>query len=316
MSTTFVPSPLFLEGWLEYNRERWGLQPSRWHYHPENTNLPFIQAVFYLTKKGKICLPPRNPYLALSFQSTPSQHSYHLSRQWQQAAGLLVAEMRHRGLANTVMLPPTIEDVRPWQWSGFRAAVRYTFHIAFPFDLATASKEVRRHTKKAQQAGFRAERADDMTELLDCLHDTEIRQGYKHEFTKGELIRASNYLGDDHFRLYTCYAPNGEPASAQVILFSEGAPALAWVLGTKTNHLTTGATQLLMHAILADLQHCGAQSLDFAGANLRTVATSKAAWGGTLVPYAYLEDYGFRQLAKWGRDWWRYLRYSQRARGK
>lgn len=301
-------SPLLLEGWSRFNQAVWGVRPFPIDRHPEGSMLPSLRSILYLDRHGKITFPPRNPYLAFDYRPTPSQQSFHLSRQWLTMVQPFVEEMRRRGLRNTVLLPPSIRDVRPWQWAGFRAAVRYTLMIDFPYDASDAESEVRRQIKRAASSGYRCDRTTKAEDVLVCLRETEARQDFRHELDRKQLELACRLIGEEYFRMYACYAPNGEPACAKIVLANPGAQALNWVMGTKSEHLARGVTQYLTMYSFEDLETFGVTGVDLTGANLPTVSAWKEAWGGRLVPYCTLEDYSLRQLAKWGRDWFRFLK--------
>jgi len=304
--TNLVASPLALEGWLEFNRIKWGVQPRRINLSAKGSGLPSIDAIFFLDKRGKICLPPRNPYMALFFKSTPTNAPYRLYRQWLDIADSLVKEMRNRGLASTLALPPWITDVRPWQWAGFKTGLKYTLYIKFPYDIKQARKSIQKDISKAINAGFTCEKTTDINNVFSCLLETEARQGFNHQLTLKDLELARELLGNEHFRIYVCFAPNGEPASAYIWLHLRGTWAVGWVGGSKTAYLSSGVTQFLTKFIMEDLYASGAAGIDWAGANIPGVAAAKANWGSSLAPYYTIEAYGLKQMAKWLRDWYRF----------
>src|SRR6266508_3266658 len=108
-------NPLALEGWLQYNRAKWGLQPRLVGFPADGSEGPVIEAVLYLDAKGRVRLPKTNPYLPVAFAATSATAPRRVSRQRLDAAESLAAEMRRLGLGNTIILPPEISDVRPWQ---------------------------------------------------------------------------------------------------------------------------------------------------------------------------------------------------------
>ena len=63
-------SPLALDGWLSWNREVWGLQPQRVAYSPKGKDIPRLEGVIYLNRKGQVQMPPRNPYLPFRLITT------------------------------------------------------------------------------------------------------------------------------------------------------------------------------------------------------------------------------------------------------
>jgi Acetyltransferase (GNAT) domain len=321
--------PLWLDGWLGFNRIKWKLQPLKVRFPADHDGgpgdpgdrppspaaarpktllprLPAVAAVFYLDRRGRLRMPPLNPYLPLAFHPTAAQSVYRLDRQWLTVSNLLVQEMRRRGLANTLLLPPEILDVRPWQWAGFNLGVAYTFTMDLPHEEELCDAGVRKSIAKAARNGFLCERTRELRPVLDCLQETETRQGFRHRLDLADLELGRELLGAEHFRSYLCRAPNGEPASGSIVLSCPGGRAIAWVTGNKTLHRNSGATQLLMRYLLDDLYASGAVSFDFVGADIPHVSAAKASWGGRLIPYYSLRPYGLRQLAAWTLEWWRY----------
>jgi len=300
--------PLFLEGWQEFNQIKWGLRPIRLTLTSGDSLLPLVDVVYMVNRRGQIRQPPLNPYLALSFQSTPTSLPSRLSRQWLDMGEKVALDMIQRGCASRVSLPPEIQDIRPWQWLGFEGVVRYTYHIDLPFDLHQADSTIRQKIGKASKAGYRCERVSNMDHVIDCLRQTEERQGFTHQLTTEDLITAGSLMGDEHFRAYVCYSPGGKPVSARVVLFGPGARTIDWVAGTASEHLQTGATQLLIKMVMDDVHLAGAIGFDFAGANLPTVSQAKANWGGQLVSFFSIAPFGLLTLARDARSWWRHWR--------
>lgn len=307
-----VRSILFDDGWLEFNRFRWGVTPERVRFAREGKGLPAVEAVYYLNRRGQIWKPTTtNPYLPLVFLPTPTQSSARLDHQWLDVGLLLAADMRERGLANPVTLAPEIDDVRPWIWTGFRTSVRYTYHLALPYDAARQDPSVHRQIAKAARAGFRAERVEALDDVFACIDGSQQRRHFDYKICPDDLRLARELIGADRLRTYVCYAPNGEPASARVILHQPGWRAIDWLVGTRDRYLPSGATQFLLASVLEDLAQAGARGFDFEGANLPGVAASKATWGGRLVPFMTIEAPHLRGGARRVRS---YLRFKRQSR--
>jgi len=311
MITFNVPSPLSLDGWLDFNRIKWGVTAVRTQFRAGNSGLPSIEAVLYLNKAGRIYHPPRNPYMNVSFTPTATKSGCRVSRQWLEAAGLLVEETIDKGLATSMVLPPEIIDSRPWQWAGFRVGVKYTFYIDFPFTLDHAYNSIRTNVRKAVKAGYFCDKTTDMQDVYGCLKDTEVRKGFEHQLSLHDLELATELLGDEQLRSYVCYSPTGEPASSCVVLHTPGGRSLYWIAGTKTAHLASKATQLMINFVLEDLQSSGAVGVDLVVANIPSVAFMKANWGGRLMPYYVVDAYTLKHLAAWIQDWRRFPRLNK-----
>jgi hypothetical protein len=304
------PSPLAQEGWLEFNRLKWGVRPIRIHH--DDAGAAKIDAVFYLNRAGQITLPPLNFYAPLSWSARGTDKSYQRHRQWLALAQPIVDEMRARGLDNRIRFPVGVDDMRPWQWAGFRVTAAYTFLVTLPLDPATTDPPVRGKIRQASKRGYTWDRAFDPKDVLDCLIETERRQHFSYNLTLADFNRLSDLVGPEHLRIYVCYAPNGEPASVRIILHAPGHTAIDWVAGTASRHLQSGATQLLIRAAIDDVAGAGATALDFGGANIPGVAAAKMTWGARLLPWYQVESFGLRGLARWTRDWLRYRRAAPR----
>ena len=303
--------PLALDGWLEFNRHKWGVTPHRLRFAVAQTpDSAHLEAVLYTDRKGRLFVPNRNPYIPVGFTSH-AQLPARAGRQWLDCAGQLAAEMARRGTANAIDLPPAVTDVRPWRWAQFNVGIKYTLCLDFPYDLSRADKPLRSRVRKLEQQGYRVERTTDLPLVHQCLVETEARKGFNHQLSLRDLEMARDLLGDDHFRCYTCFAPDGEAASSTIILHRAGGWALAWVGGTHTRHVPSGAHSYLDAVIVRELQADGAAGFDLAGANIPSVAAAKANFGARLVPYFSVEGYGVKPLAKWVRGWWRFMERSR-----
>ena len=307
---TASKSPLTLEGWLEFNRYKWGVKPLRVRLSEEGKELPAIEAVLYLDRKGHIVQPPLNPYLPVTFHLTPTDKITRIYRQWASLSELLVKEFITRGIKGSVAFPPDMVDVRQWQWNGFLAQVRYTFFIDLPYNLDLADHSVRKQVNKAKRAGFTCQigTKDMLAEVIACFAETEVRQRFSYRLNVKDLELALNLLGEGTFRIYVCMSSSGEMASARIILGAPGLRAIDWVAGTKKQFLSSGATQLVILYALTDLAEQGVKGFDFAGANLPTVSAAKAVWGGKLMPYYIVRPLNLRTLGALGFRMWQQIR--------
>lgn len=294
-------SPLELPGWLEFNAWRIGVKPHPIRLRPA-ANGPEVRCVLYLDRRGRVKLPRGNAYLPVSFWSPRRQPSGRTA-DWHRLAGPLVEEMRRRGSANQLYLSPDVDDVRPWQWGGFHVVVRYTYYIDFPFDEHTVDRHTRRSLERGVELGLSAERLADVGPVIECLGDTEQRQGFAYGVGPRELREARDRLGDENLRMYGCFDHHGSPASTLVVLHSPGSRAIGWLGGTKAASLRDGANQTVWRAAFYDLMAAGATGIDLCGANMASVAAFKSHWGARLVSNYGVRTYSLRTGARIVADW-------------
>ena len=293
-------TPLELPGWLDFNAWRSGLQARR--FTSGDGGGPGLRAVFYLDRRGRIRLPANNPYLPVVFRSSRQRGSGRTA-QWHEAAGVLADEMRRRGAANQLYLPPDVEDVRPWSWRGFFVGVRYTYYLDLPYDPTLMAKSLRSDLQRAKTHGMTVERVRDVDLVLECLAESEIRQGFSHNMGRRELLELQAQLGDDALRIYIGFDARGRPANANVALHASGAWAISWIGGTKSANLTHGADPFVMRYMFDDLHAAGAIGVDLCGANMPSVAAFKAKWGARLVTNYGVRTYSLRTGARFVADW-------------
>ena len=274
-------TPLELPAWLEFNAWRTGLTAhpvtARWN------DGPAVRAVLYLDRRGRIRLPPNNPYLPVAFRSA-RQRSSGRTDEWLRAVAPLVEEMASRGVPSQVILPPDVDDVRPWTWRGFVVGVGYSYCLDLPFDPAGADRGQRQGCEKAARAGMTVERASDVQAVAGCLWETETRKGISVGIQPAELATALHLLGPDSLRMYVCRGPSGDPASAIVVIHAPGARAIGWLAGTRTAYLAGGAGHLVWRYAFDDLASAGATGIDLCGGNIESTGTFKARWGAHLLP--------------------------------
>jgi hypothetical protein len=292
-------NPLELPGWLEFSSWRTGLTPEPFGFAstPEG---PEIRAVLYHDRRGRVRMPRGNPYLPVVFRSA-RQHPSGRTADWHRVSQPLVDEMRRRGSANQLYLSPDVDDVRPWQWRGFFVSVRYTYFLDAP--LAAGDREVRRMTDKAAKLGITVERVTDPRPVLECLSESESRQGFAHGLGVRELAEARRLVGDDGFRMYASFDREGRPASAMVLLHSAGARAIGWAGGTKSDRLRDGASHAVWRTSFEDVVADGATGIDLCGANMPSVAAFKSNWGARLVTNYGVRTYSVRTGARIVADW-------------
>jgi Acetyltransferase (GNAT) domain len=294
--STAARSPLFLDEWIEYNRRRWRVTPERVVLgKPDGT--PRLETVYYRSRSGRIWRPPRTIYQPVTFQTSPDTGAHRAYTQWLDLSQELAARMTRTGIKDTLVLGPEVSDVRAWRWERLIVGVRYTFLQDLPYDLTQANQSVRSRIKKAQKSGYTCRRSDSTADVFACLIETEERSGFNHQYSAEDLESARRLVGPEHFRCYSAYAPSGEPAASYVVLHNEGGHALAWLISTRTKHLSSGVTQLLHRYITQDLADAGAAGFDLVGASLQSVAAAKSGWVPRLVPCYYLQQYSSRRIA-------------------
>jgi len=285
--------PLALDGWRAYNEQKWNVTSCDLSYKPRGEQGQSLDVIAYKDKQGRFVLPYLNPQWHMRFQSTPTTAPYRIHRQWNEVAELLVKDMLLSKTQGRIALPPEIEDIRKWIWTGFRSFPLYTVMVNFPHGLQDADPKTRGHVKKARKDGFTTELARQPEDLLACINGTEDRKKFSYEFDWESIKLGLELMGPEHFRIYVAYSPEGEPASARLVLFNEGGVAYDILAGTRKKFLSSGATQQLIAHVLEDTQQLGATAFNFSCANIESVSPAKLCWGGELLPMHGIEAFDY-----------------------
>ncbi|WP_433944538.1 GNAT family N-acetyltransferase [Paenibacillus sp. SN-8-1] len=300
-----------LERWAEFNRQKWGCRAVIRSFQAPGSNSR-SESLFFFNRRGRLYLPPLNPYHPTLFHPTPTTQPHRISSQWHEAARQMIPEMCAAMGSAGFCLPPEFTDVRPFIWHGFEVMVKYTYYLEFPFCLENTSGDIRGRIKRAASEGYYARRTTDMSEVHQCLIGTETRQGFSHNLSLGDLELAQELLGEEALRCYVCYSREGEPVSSSVVLLLDPDRPQGWIAGSKVEHLNKGVVQLLQSVLLQDLSDNGMKGFDFAGANIPSVAKSKAPWGAYLVPYYLVKRRVFKDILRVTWNWWKFGRDQRR----
>lgn len=283
-------SALFLDGWLKFNEEKWGYMPERVLYQIPGKDLPKLEGVFYLNRKGHVVMPPRNPYLPLQFTPTPTEQPYRLYTQWFEVSKLLAEDLGKRGFEGSISFPPGFFDARAFQWLGMDVRIRYTFITSLPIYEKLLDASVKKNINKALRADYSTSHSENWEAIDYCLKKTEEVKDFSHLVSSKELEYACNILGKESFRGYLCKSEKGEPVSGQIKLFLAEGVSIDWSAGTDRNHIKNGVNQLLYKDSFEDMAGNGGKIFDLCGANIESVANAKATWGFPLVPYITISN--------------------------
>ncbi|WP_377887630.1 GNAT family N-acetyltransferase [Alkalihalobacillus sp. R86527] len=300
--------------WHEFNEAKWGVKTHKIAVSESAKKYPCIEGTFFLNKKNQIVQPPLNAYTPILFKSTPTNSPRRLYHQRSRLSEKLIHHMLDIGVSNNVLFLPTdYTDVRPWKWANFDVGVRYTFLMNFPYSIEKAGPSVRSRYRKLCQNGFRVERTNDMSLIYNCLIETEIRNGFSHSLSLKDLELAQDIMGEDMMRSYVTYSPDGKPVSGSVVLHKENGRGISWLVGYKRDYAQDSPNTLMDVFCFSDLHKAGATGIDLVGANMKSVADNKAAWGGEMVPYYTIELNSWKTVARSIRD---YVRCKNTLRSK
>lgn len=290
-------SAYFLDGWLKFNEEMWGYKAERVMYTLPGKERPALEGVLYLTKSGKVRMPPCNAYLPLQFHPTPTEKNCQLYTQWMSVAKLLAEDIKKRGIAGNISFPPGFTDGRWFQWLGFDVTFKYTFVSRLPISDSALDKRIYGHINKAINLKYKVTETNDWASIISCLNQTAEAQSFDNIISedimkKLEGILSKNILG------HVVLSEYDEIVAGQIKICLVDGICLGWLAGTNRNHILNGVNQLVTLKSIGDLCLKGGKFFDNCGADIESVARAKAAWGFPLVPQIMLMDKSIRNTLK------------------
>jgi hypothetical protein len=291
-------SPLWLEGWLKWNEEMWGLKAERVCYHAADREVPKLEGVLYTNKKGYVQMPPRNPYLPFIFTTSGTNKPDRVYSQYLEAMGYFSEDLKNRGISGQIALPPGFLDARPFQWNGFITNLRYTFMQKLPLEKSNTADHISKNIKKSMKSGYYIQCSSDWNSISQCLEKRGNDKGFSHRTDTAAIARCAELLGDKAFLGYLGYDAAGNSVAGGLRLMVDNGMVIDWSQGAAPEHLKHGINQLFYDFVLTDVYNRGAKTFDWVGANIPPVAQAKSAWGSALVPYLTIQEKNMRYAAR------------------
>ena len=207
-------------------------------------------------------------------------------------------------------LPPTFNDIRPFQWEGFSYKINYTYTrdtTALNFEY-----NIRSRVRKAAGAGITCGQGQSFDEVWDFQY-TDLKRFRR---TDSYINQLGGLLKECHERrflaVYEARLGDKMMGCACILIDRTTQKAYNLLIGSANSNYQTGVQAMLYDFIFNDLQKQDIKEFDLYGADIKGVADFKASLGASLQPH-YTVTYQKRknQLAmfkEWIKDKLRKLR--------
>lgn len=233
----------------------------------------------------------RGPYRAaaqpvLSTVHTPvldgclSEADVHHGRAPLDALLELVASRVHQA---TLCLHPSLADVRPLAWHGWRLRPAYTYRISLDPTKAPTdgwSENPLRLLQRERAAHRVDEDPGAIDRIVDLVAASHRRGGERLALPPARLVDLAAELAAGGLARPFIARKGAEPA-AGTILLSDGRTAYYWMAGSAPG----AAMTVLLAEALERLRVEGVRHFDLVGANRPSIAEFKRRLGAHLVPY-------------------------------
>ncbi|MEP0548504.1 MAG: GNAT family N-acetyltransferase [Rhodothermales bacterium] len=225
-------------------------------------------------------LPPLVQYVSPLLDGDLRETDVHHHRSPLDALLGLIAGTFHQA---TLVLHPSLGDVRPFQWQGWRVEPAFTYRIDLQAQDAVTSgwsSNPKRTLKRERDDFVLADGAQYVAEALALVEASHARQGQSLGIASESAAALAHGLAEDGL-VRAFVARRDGTAEAGLLVLSDGRTAHYWLAGSEPG----AAMTVLLGHVLPRLREEGVATFDFVGANTPSIAEFKRRFGSALVPY-------------------------------
>ena len=222
------------------------------------------------------------PFSAIAARSFPSAARIHARTSWLDA---LIASLGQRYWKTDIMLPPELEDVRPFQWARWTVSPLYTFRLTLDdpergiASWSEAARRVYSRMKERYELHSDARLVRDVVQLSVAGYERSDRNPPLPPDRLEELARRQ--LDRGAASCHTLHANGDAAVEAGVVVLGRAPNAFYWIAGSVPG---PGMTVLIGN-LMQVLSEQGYRRFDLVGANTPSIAEFKRRLNPELVPY-------------------------------
>ena len=231
-------------------------------------------------------IPAFTPYSGIIFKKYEGKYVSRITTE-KELAIAFASLLRKRYRWGISTFHPSIIDMQPFLWSGFKTSPQYTY-IMDVSNLEQIWKEMHADTRssirKAQKDGLSILVTDSFNEVIELVEKTFQRQNIKRSFNVAykyydELLKSNFYKG------FICIDKDGNNIASYCMVWDENR-AYGFLSGYDSEKKHKGSTSLcLWEAIKFTSTELGMAEFDFEGSMIPQVERFYRYFGGKLTPY-------------------------------
>ena len=181
----------------------------------------------------------------------------------------------------SLVLHPSLEDVRALQWGGWQLKPASTYHVTLGASPTKGWSSNPKRTLKSEGDQYEIETgAEGIDALCDLVLASHDRQGQSVGAAPEALRRMMQGATGAGLTRILVARRDGVPEAGLAVL-TDGRTAHYWLAGS----VPGAAMTVLLAGAFTRLAAEGVTTFDFAGANTPSIAEFKRRFGGVLVPY-------------------------------
>ena len=232
--------------------------------------------------------PPATPYNGILHAAAPDRKNQKQQAEEAEVTQLLLQRIGQEVRYAHFTLPPSIGDVRPYQWCGWNAGVQFTYINSLE-DCAAVwenlSPSLRRKITHAREGNFTISEDGDVESLVTLQELSYARSSLRPVLDTARYRQLCGTLRSKGIvRIYSIADSEGSIRSARAIVLS-GRSAYYWLSGSYPVSGDDSASHLLLWEIFERLSKSGFSHFDFMGANTPRIVEFKRSFGGILTSY-------------------------------
>jgi|GEM_PF-1905809 len=230
--------------------------------------------------------PPLVPHLGLTLSSSLQQEHPRSSESVIMRAVQIMSEWLARRFDYVSLSHhPSLLDVRPLMWQGYRDRTCYTYRIDLSrFSMDRLHSSVRKQVAKGGRAGLKIEESKNTRKLIELVGMSYRKHGRKIPFSERYLEVLFRELSNSgKAALWYVSDREGRVISGRMLVKS-GDVVYDWVAGADPALYESGSTSFLLYHLIEGSRE-GHRTFDLMGANTPSIAIFKSNFGGVITPY-------------------------------
>lgn len=234
--------------------------------------------------------PPLTPFTTILFRESQTSRLSKIESSQKKIIKLVSDYLSREYNYAALQLEPSIKDVRPFLWLGWKLSVNYTYEIALS-DINNLwkgmDKDAKYEINKAKNSGIIIEESKEIDKFLILYEKTFLRQNSKAPIKKGFIKDMFGTL-KNKCRLYSAITKENETVSGALVVWDE--KKAYYLMAASEPNLKHGANYLLLWRIIEDMSG-KFNSIDLVGANIPNIIKFKREFATELVHYFVVEKY-------------------------
>ncbi len=236
--------------------------------------------------------PPLTPFTSIIFKESKSLKISKMESSQKKIIGIFDDYLNKKYNFIALQLEPSIKDVRPFLWLGWKSTINYTYKV----DLSNLDnlwekidKDAKYEINKAKKNNIKITTGENIEEFLVLYEKTFSKQGSKTPLNKDFIKEMFGVLlKKDKIRLYSAKTSSGEVISSSIAIWDN--KKAYYILAASDPDANVVANYLLLWQIIEDMSK-KFSSMDLVGANIPAIVKFKREFATKLVPYYTVEEY-------------------------